>query len=108
MEEKAELADRDKYQRLVGNLTYLSHTCPDITCSWGGKLVHAPTIGSSHGCNLKNCQVYTYADWAGDKGNRRSTPRYFSLVGGNLVTWKSKKQKVVSLSSAEVEFRGIS
>nr|GEX68663.1 putative copia-type protein [Tanacetum cinerariifolium] len=27
--------------------------------------------------------------------------------GGNLVTWRSKKQKVVSLSSAEAEFRGI-
>nr|GFB00943.1 putative copia-type protein [Tanacetum cinerariifolium] len=48
------------------------------------------------------------ADWAGDKGNRRSTSGYFSLVGGNLVTWRSKKQKVVSLSSAEAEFRGIS
>jgi hypothetical protein len=28
-------------------------------------------------------------------------------VGGNLVTWKSKKQNVVSLSSAESEFRGM-
>lgn len=28
-------------------------------------------------------------------------------VGGNLVTWRSKKQKVVALSSAEAEFRGI-
>ncbi|GKA31251.1 hypothetical protein Tco_0717556 [Tanacetum coccineum] len=27
--------------------------------------------------------------------------------GGNLVTWRSKKQKVVALSSAEAEFRGI-
>nr|GEY15243.1 putative reverse transcriptase, RNA-dependent DNA polymerase [Tanacetum cinerariifolium] len=52
--------------------------------------------------------VYTDADWAGDKGNRKSTSGYFSLVGDNLVTWKSKKQKVVSLSSAEAEFRGIS
>ena len=52
-------------------------------------------------------QIYTDADWAGDKGNRRSTSGYFSLIGGNLVTWKSKKQKVVSLSSAEAEFRGI-
>ncbi|XP_076894743.1 uncharacterized protein LOC143547130 [Bidens hawaiensis] len=52
-------------------------------------------------------QVYTDADWAGDKGNRRSTSGYFTLVGGNLVTWRSKKQKVVALSSAEAEFRGI-
>ena len=29
------------------------------------------------------------------------------MVAGNLVTWKSKKQKVVALSSAEAEFRGI-
>nr|GEX32530.1 putative RNA-directed DNA polymerase [Tanacetum cinerariifolium] len=54
-----------------------------------------------------NIQMYTYDDWAGDKGNRRSTSGYFFLVGGNLVTWRSKKQKVVSLSSAEAEFRGI-
>nr|GEW56019.1 putative ribonuclease H-like domain-containing protein [Tanacetum cinerariifolium] len=50
---------------------------------------------------------YTDADWAGDKGNRRLTSSYFTLVGGNLVTWRSKKQKVVALSSAEAEFRGI-
>nr|GEV78520.1 hypothetical protein [Tanacetum cinerariifolium] len=49
-------------------------------------------------------QVYTDADWAGDKGNQRSTSGYFTLVGGNLVTWRSKKQKVVALSSAEAEF----
>nr|GEV46623.1 putative ribonuclease H-like domain-containing protein [Tanacetum cinerariifolium] len=82
----------------------------------------------SHACSFKNCQIYkgnhqswsvvqknghlniqifTDADWAGDKGNRRLTSGYFSLVGGNLVTRKSKKQKVVSLSSAEAGFRGI-
>ncbi|GKD54841.1 putative ribonuclease H-like domain-containing protein, partial [Tanacetum coccineum] len=31
----------------------------------------------------------------------------YQKIGGNLVTWKSKKQKVISLSSAEAEFRGI-
>ena len=51
--------------------------------------------------------AYMDADWAGDRDDRRSTSRYFTLVGGNLVTWKSKKQKVVALSSAEAEFRGI-
>ena len=51
--------------------------------------------------------AYTNANWAGDRDDKKSTSGYFTLVGGNLVTWKSKKQKVVALSSAEAEFRGI-
>ncbi|RVW68323.1 Retrovirus-related Pol polyprotein from transposon TNT 1-94 [Vitis vinifera] len=50
---------------------------------------------------------YTYADWVGNISDRKSTSGYFTFVGGNLVTWRSKKQKVVALSSAEVEFRGM-
>ncbi|XP_071705169.1 secreted RxLR effector protein 161-like [Rutidosis leptorrhynchoides] len=52
-------------------------------------------------------QIYTDVSWAGEKGDRKSTSGFFSIVGGNLVAWRSKKQKVVSLSSAESEFRGI-
>lgn len=52
-------------------------------------------------------QGYTYADWAGNPVNRRSTSGYFTLVGGNSVTQRSKKQIVLALSSAEAEFRGI-
>lgn len=50
---------------------------------------------------------YTDADWAGSVSDRKSTSGYFTFVGGNLVTWRSKKQNVVALSSAEAEFRGI-
>ena len=50
---------------------------------------------------------YTDVDWAGNISDRKSTSGYFTFVGGNLVTWRSKKQKVVALSSAEVEFRGM-
>ena len=32
---------------------------------------------------------------------------YFTFVGGNLVTWRSKKQNVVACSSIEAEFRGM-
>ncbi|XP_074346573.1 secreted RxLR effector protein 161-like [Apium graveolens] len=129
MEEGAVLADKERYQRLVGKLIYLSHTRPDIAYAVGvvSKFMHKPqashmeavwriikylkgTVGhgvlfKSHG-HLK-VQAYTDADWAGDKGDRRSTSGYFTLVGGNLVTWRSKKQKVVALSSAEAEFRGV-
>ncbi|RVW24807.1 Retrovirus-related Pol polyprotein from transposon TNT 1-94 [Vitis vinifera] len=41
------------------------------------------------------------ADWAGNISDRKSTSGYFTFVGGNLVTWRSKKQKVVALSSAK-------
>ncbi|CAL8151472.1 unnamed protein product [Prunus armeniaca] len=54
-----------------------------------------------------NIDGYSDADWAGNVTDRKSTSGYFTFVGGNLVTWRSKKQNVVALSSAEAEFRGI-
>ncbi|XP_074347601.1 secreted RxLR effector protein 161-like [Apium graveolens] len=55
-------------------------------------------------------ESYTYADWAGCLHDRRSTSGYYTSVGGNLVTWRSKKQPVVALvalSSAEAEYRAM-
>ena len=46
------------------------------------------------------------ADWAGSTTDRKSTSGYSTFVGGNLVIWRSQKQKVVALSSTEAEFRG--
>ena len=43
-------------------------------------------------------------DWAGDLDQRRSTNGYvFSLFGG-AISWMSKKQTVVELSTIEVEY----
>ncbi|CAN6725348.1 unnamed protein product [Malus baccata var. baccata] len=50
---------------------------------------------------------FTNAYWVGNVTNRRSTSGYFTFVGGNLVTWCGKKQKVVPRLSAEAEYRGM-
>ena len=51
--------------------------------------------------------IYTDADWAGCINDRRSTSGICTFLGGNLVTWRSKKQSVVARSSAEAEFRAL-
>jgi hypothetical protein len=50
---------------------------------------------------------FSDADWAGSRSNQRSTSGYCTFVGGNLVTWRSKKQNVISRSSAEAEYRAM-
>jgi len=53
-------------------------------------------------------QVYGYidADWAGSISDRRSTSGFMFSFGSATVTWSSKKQPTVALSSTEAEYRG--
>ncbi|RVX07731.1 Retrovirus-related Pol polyprotein from transposon RE1 [Vitis vinifera] len=119
--------DKGRYQRLVGRLMYLAHTRPDLAYALSvvsqymhnpreqhmnafmrilRYLKNAPGKGILFAKNVdhQSIEVYTDADWAGAVDDRRSTSGYFTFVGGNLVTWKSKKQNVVARSSAEAEF----
>ena len=126
MIEGQKLADRGQYQRMVGKFIYLAHTRPDVvgvvTRFMHQSRAHHMTAvirivrclkgTSSIGIFYKkndhlDLLAYKDTDWARDRDNRKSTSAYFTLVGGNFVTWKSKKQKVVALSSAQAEFRGI-
>nr|CAN63629.1 hypothetical protein VITISV_018697 [Vitis vinifera] len=123
------LIDKGRYQRLVGRLMYLAHTRPDLAYALSvvsqymhnpGEqhmnavmrilryLKNAPGKGILFTKNIdhQSIEVYTDTDWAGAVDDRQSTFGYFTFVGGNLMTWKSKKQNVVARSSAEVEFRG--
>lgn len=51
--------------------------------------------------------VYCDADWSACPVTRRSLSAYVALVGNSPVSWKTKKQKVVSHSSAEAEYRSM-
>lgn len=124
-----EMVDKERYQRLVGRLIYLSHTRPDIAfaVSMVSQFMHSPNQGHFDAVYrilryLKGTpgkgilyedrghlqvEVFTDADWAGSVVDRRSTSGYCTYVGGNLVTWRSKKQNVVARSSAEAEFRAV-
>lgn len=47
---------------------------------------------------------YTNLDFARSKVDKKFTSRYLTFLKGNLVTWKNKKQNVISLSSAKHEY----
>jgi hypothetical protein len=60
-----------------------------------------------HRSSTSELVVYTDADWAGCPDSHRSTLGYAVFLGDNLVSWSSKRQNVVSRSSAEAKNRAI-
>ncbi|XP_038875025.1 secreted RxLR effector protein 161-like [Benincasa hispida] len=121
---------KERYQRLVGKLIYLSHTRLDISyaVSVFSQFMQAPYeehmiaverilryLKGTPGKSLlfrkssKCCiEAYTDSDWVGSAVDKKSMSRYCTFVCGNLVTWRSKKQGVVAKSSAEAEYRAMS
>lgn len=69
-------------------------------------------VGLQYGLtkNLKDLILtgYTDADWAGDANDRRSVSGYIFILGSNIISWGSKKQPTVALSSMEAEYMALS
>ena len=55
-----------------------------------------------------NCVGYSDADWAGDVNDRKSTSGYLFKISGAPVSWRSKKQSCIALSTAEAEYMALS
>uniref|UniRef100_A0AAV1UYB6 Polyprotein n=1 Tax=Peronospora matthiolae TaxID=2874970 RepID=A0AAV1UYB6_9STRA len=67
----------------------------------------------SHGIGFKSDDKvdfcgYLDADWAGDHVDRKSTSGYALILMGAPVSWGSKKQSSVSLSTSEAEYIALS
>jgi transposase InsO family protein len=126
-DEGKNLEDVTMYQSLVGSLIYLTLTRPDISYSVGvvsrymsnPKKPHLDAVRHilryvkgtiNFGILYKrteNCQMVGYcdADYAGDYGTRRSTTGYSFSLGSGAISWCSKRQPTVALSSTEAEYR---
>ncbi|CAA7042927.1 unnamed protein product [Microthlaspi erraticum] len=123
------LSDPTSYRALVGRLLYLTITRPDITFAVHclSQFMHFPTdvhLAAAHKIlrYLKNntdqglfysasspicLNAFSDADWGTDTESRRSITGYCVYLGKSLITWKSKKQDVVSRSSTESEYRSM-
>ena len=124
-----QLSYPNPYRRLVGKLIYLSITRPDITYAVHilSQFMTKPTTEHMEAanhllCYLKSCpgqgilltadstsQVTGYcdSDWASCPMGRRSTTGYAVMLGNSLISWRAKKQDIVSRSSAKAEYRAM-
>ena len=118
--------DPSLYRSMIGSLLYLTASRPDISYSVGVCARYQANPKESHTNTLKRIIKYVKtiaefgvwyskdtsdvlvgyfdADWAGNADDRKSTSGGCFYVGNNLVSWMSKKQNSISLSTAEAEY----
>ena len=67
----------------------------------GGRSAASDTRGRSS--TLVDVCAYADADWANDKKDRKSITGWVAKLNGDPISWSSKKQRVVALSTCEAE-----
>ncbi|OIT02422.1 retrovirus-related pol polyprotein from transposon tnt 1-94 [Nicotiana attenuata] len=114
------------FKSLVGSLRYLTCTRPDILFAVGvvSRFMEAPT--STHQKVTRRILRYLKgtidfglfyssssdfslmgfcdSDYAGDIDDRKSTTGFVFFLGDSVISWSSKKQSIVTLSTCEAEY----
>ena len=120
-----ESVDQSLYRSIIGSLLYLTIN-PDIAYFVGVCVRYQANPKASHLSQAKRIVRYisgtadfsllysfdttsTFvgycdADWAGSAVDRRSTSGGCFYLGNNLISWFSKKQNCISLSTAKSEY----
>lgn len=118
------------YRELVGALTYLASTTrPDISyaVSFLGQFNNCYSsehwkvakrvvrylkgtidMGLAFSPDSKPMNGFVDADWGNATEDRRSFSGYVFLLGGGPVSWESRKQRTVALSTTEAEYMALS
>jgi transposase InsO family protein len=125
---EGEELDKEKYPygTLVGKLMFLAvATRPDIAYSVGAltRFMSNPTLvhwqaakgivrylagtadkGITFRGSKQELDGYCDADYAGDLDTRRSTTGYVFTLNGGVISWSSKRQPTVAVSTTEAEY----
>jgi len=127
--EEEEEMKKIPYKSAIGSLMYaMLGTRPDIAYAVGAVSQYGSNPGREHWLAVK--RIFRYlkgtahfaleykkpdssligycdADWAGNIDDRRSTTGYVFLIAGGSVSWSSKKQPTVALSTTEAEYMAL-
>ena len=125
-DQQTDTANRQRYQFAIGSLMYaMIGTRPDIAFAVSALSQHNSNPGATHWTAVRRifwylsstktlgliygsvlCAGYTDADWGAGE-NRKSIGGYVFHINGAAVSWASKKQPSVALSSTEAEYMAL-
>ena len=128
---ESQASDKDirQYQTIVGSIMFaMIETRPDIAFATSAVSRHSKNPSRTHmeaakhilrylsatkdrgitfGGGDLTIQGYSNSDWAGDKEERKSTSGYVFMLNNGPISWCSKRETTVALSSTEAEYMAL-